>query len=58
MWYEIITVVFAGISTIASIITAFAAFKAYSVYKKSHIYQSQKARDNASQIQIGEQNER
>ena len=57
MWYEILTVIFSGISALAALITAFAAFKAYCVYKKS-INQSQKAGDNVIQTQIGENNER
>lgn len=58
MWYEILTVVFAGISAFASMVTAFAAFKAYTEYKKVIVKQTQNAEDNSEQIQIGNINEK
>lgn len=58
MWYEILTLIFAGISALASLITAIAAFSAYTAYKKTTIKQSQKANDNAVQMQIGVKNEK
>lgn len=57
MWYEILTLIFAGISALSSLITAIAAFSAYTVYRKTTIKQSQKAKDNAIQMQIGAKNE-
>ena len=54
MGYEIASLVIAGISAIASVMSAIAAFKAYSICKKYTINQKQEAGDNVTQIQIGE----
>lgn len=57
MWYELLSIIFAGISAIASIVTSIAAFSAYSIYKKKSISQNQKSGDKSIQSQIGEINE-
>ena len=58
MWYEILTLIFFFFCALASLITAIAAFSAYTFYKKTTIKQSQKANDNAVQMQIGVKNEK